>query len=319
VTDAAGVPRATTGPAPTVPGEAVAAILGWYQASGRTLPFRGSSDPYAVLVSEAMAQQTQVSRVGDRWTSFLARFPTVAVLAAASPADVLREWRGLGYNRRALNLWRAARVIVERHDGRVPSALAALEALPGVGPYTARAVAALAFGQPVGAVDTNVRRVLGRIVAGASGMPARDLQVLADGAVPADRPADWTHALMDLGATICRPNRPDCPACPVRARCRYAGEHSEHRASQVPLRQADRLRRSGDRPAAPRFPSTSRWLRGRLLDRLRDGHGDGWLRIEPRIGEHGPAAIEVALAALVADGLVEQDPDDPVRCRLPIG
>ena len=144
--------------------ETQAAILAWYDARGRALPFRGQRDPYAILVSEVMAQQTQISRVSEQWATFMATFPTVESLADAPTADVLRAWRGLGYNRRALNLQRAARVIVSEHGGTVPSSLDDLLRLPGVGPYTARAVAALAFGQAVGPVDTNVRRVLGRLV-----------------------------------------------------------------------------------------------------------------------------------------------------------
>jgi A/G-specific adenine glycosylase len=151
---------------PALPAAARAAILGWYAERGRPLAFRRTTDPYAILVSEAMAQQTQASRAAASWERFMATFPTVGALAAASPADVLRAWAGLGYDRRALALWRAARVIVEDHDGRVPSSVEELQALPGVGPYTARAVAALAYGVPVGAVDVNVRRVLGRVAAG---------------------------------------------------------------------------------------------------------------------------------------------------------
>ena len=139
--------RSVSGP-PDFPPALRDAILDWYVARARSLPFRGSTDPYAILVSEAMAQQTQAARAGDAWTRFMDRFPTVEALAAATPADVLRAWQGLGYNRRALNLWRAARRIVDEFGGRVPADLADLESLPGVGPYTARAVAALAFGLP---------------------------------------------------------------------------------------------------------------------------------------------------------------------------
>ena len=189
-----------------------ASVLAWFDRTARAFEFRGIRDPYAILVSEFILQQTQASRGEPAWRAFMARFPTVAALASASPGDVLRQWSGLGYNRRALNLQRTARAIVERHGGRVPDDLAALEALPGVGPYTARAVAAIAFGQPVGPVDTNVRRVLGRVVTGhgsshdpGEAMPARQLQALADALVPEARPADWTAALMDIGATLCRP------------------------------------------------------------------------------------------------------------------
>ncbi len=199
------------------------AVLAWYAARARALPFRVTTDPWAILVSEVMAQQTQAARAGERWSAFMTRFPTVEALAAATPADVLREWRGLGYNRRALNLRAAAQRIVDDFGGRVPASVTALLTLPGVGPYTARAVAAIAFGIPVGAVDTNVRRVLGRIVAGDPGiLSPTDLQQVADAAVPADRAGAWTHALMDIGATICRPTQPDCPACPARSWCRFA-------------------------------------------------------------------------------------------------
>ncbi|HEU5225931.1 MAG TPA: A/G-specific adenine glycosylase, partial [Actinomycetota bacterium] len=128
--------------APEVPPAARAAILAWFDANGRSLPFRATRDPYAILVSEAMAQQTQAARAGEAWTRFMTRFPTVDALAAARPSDVLRAWQGLGYNRRALALWRTAQAIVTEHGGLVPSDVASLEALPGVGPYTARAVAA---------------------------------------------------------------------------------------------------------------------------------------------------------------------------------
>ena len=294
----------------TVPPEAQSAILAWFDARGRSFPFRGIQDPYAILVSETMAQQTQIGRATQKWTTFLARFPTVEALAAASPAAVLREWRGLGYNRRALNLRLAARAIVEDHGAVVPADLAALERLPGVGPYTARAVAALAFGRAVGPVDTNVRRVLRRFVAGSATLAAPALQAIADGAVPVDRPGDWTHALMDLGATVCRPARPDCAACPVRAWCAFDRQASAGAPAGRP---------AGAVPAALRFRETSRWLRGRLLDRLRDAPGEDWVALEPRLGQHGPQAVERALAGMAREGLVERHPADPHRARLPVG
>jgi len=281
------------------------AILAWYGAHGRSLAFRATADPYAVLVSEVMAQQTQISRVEEAWTQFLGAFPTIHALAAATPADVLRAWRGLGYNRRGLNLWRAARVVVDEHGGELPRDIAALEQLPGVGPYTARAVAAIAFGMPVGAVDTNVRRVLGRVVAGSrDAVQGRELQALADASVPPAQPAAWTHALMDLGATICRAQTPLCTGCPVQAWCRYA-------ATRGAGEQA-RTMRAREAP----FPSTSRWLRGRILDSLRDGRG--WVDVEDRIGQHQRPAVEVALADLAADCLIERADGDALRARLPV-
>jgi A/G-specific adenine glycosylase len=236
----------------------------------------------------------------------MAAFPTVGALAAATPADVLRAWQGLGYNRRALNLWRAARAIVEEHGGVVPQELSDLERLPGVGPYTARAAAAIAFGRRVGAVDTNVRRVLGRVAGGSDGLPETDLQSLADSIVPPGRPADWTHALMDVGATFCRPRRPVCDACPARQWCRYAAAPPEPSVR-------DRAH------VEPAFETSTRWLRGRILDQLRSAGNESWTAIADPLGPHDAQAIGAALSALARDGLVELHPIVPRSARLPLG
>lgn len=301
---------------PPLPPEARAAVLAWYDDRGRALAFRGTRDPYAILVSEVMSQQTQISRVVEAWGRFLEQFPTVASLAAATPADVLRAWQGMGYDRRALNLRRAARAIVEEHGGQLPRDAAALEHLPGVGPYTARAVASIAFGARVGAVDTNVRRVLGRVVAGraAPAITARDLQAIADDAVDPDRPGDWTHAVMDVGATVCRPRAPRCEACPLVAWCRFAVERST--AEAAPEASAQTRRPRPRRPSTTPFPATTRWLRGRIVDRLRAAAGSDWTRIEAPIGEHDAEAIGRSLAALERDGVLELDLDDETRARL---
>jgi len=298
------------------------AILTWYGSRARALSFRRTTDPYAILVSEAMAQQTQAARAGEAWTRFMGRFPTVDALAAASPADVLRAWQGLGYNRRAINLWLTARRIADEFGGRVPSDIAVLQSLPGIGPYTARAIAALAFGVPVGAVDTNVRRVLGRVVAGDTGVLApSELQQLADGAVPIDRPGAWTHAVMDVGATLCHPRRPACGTCPARPWCRYASARAAEvgQGRVVPTRPTGAAARSVHEPPAP-FRTTSRWLRGRILDRLRDAPHGEWVVLDASIGEHDPFAVERAMRALANDGLLELAGDEPPdrRARLPI-
>jgi A/G-specific adenine glycosylase len=273
------------------------------------LPFRGVTDPYLILVSEVMAQQTQIARVGEAWRVFTGRFPSVRALAAADQADVIRAWRGLGYNRRAINLWRAARAIVDEHDGELPRTVDGLEALPGVGPYTARAVAAIAFGAPVGAVDTNVRRVLARATTGSiDGLAGRALQMLADASVPPARPSDWTHAVMDVGATFCRTTGPVCAPCPASAWCRYAARDGVDEVGRV---QAPRAR--------VHFPATARWLRGRILDRLRDGEPGTWLAVDAPIGAHDAAAVSLSLAALAGDGLAEVHPGVPLTARLPIG
>jgi A/G-specific adenine glycosylase len=283
-----------------------AAVLAWYDERARALPFRATRDPWAILVSEFMAQQTQISRVVEKWAGFMAAFPTVQVVAAATPADVLRAWQGLGYNRRAVNLWRAARAIVDEHGGVVPQEPAELERLPGVGPYTARAVAAIAFGRPVGAVDTNVRRVVGRVAGGAEGLSAAGLQSLADSIVPPGRAADWTHALMDVGATFCRPRRPECEACPARAWCLYAAAPAEHVTRE-------RL------PPEERFETTTRWLRGRILDQLRSAGNESWTAIADPLGPHDAEAIGAALSVMAREGLVELDPIVPRSARLPLG
>ena len=299
-----------------LPSEARRALLAWYDSTGRTIDFRESRDPYAILVSEVMAQQTQISRVVPAWHRFLGSFPTVGALAAASPADVLRTWQGMGYDRRALNLRNAARVIVVDHDGKVPADVTVLETLPGIGPYTARAVASIAFGQPVGAVDTNVRRVLGRAVLGAalvSGGRAADLQSVADRSIDPVRPGDWTHAVMDLGATVCKPRTPACTACPIAEWCRYA--ISRGAAVPVGVNPRPRAARTGAN-VRPAFTTTNRWLRGRILDRLRAASGTAWTTVDDPIGEHDGVAVARALTALANDGLIDLDPADARRARL---
>ena len=198
-------------------------LLGWYAADHRDLPWRHTTDPYAVLVSEVMLQQTQASRVAERFPLFMSRFPTAAALAAASEAQVLTAWSGLGYNRRALSLRRAAAEVVT-HGW--PRDVAALQQLPGIGPYTARAVASLAFGEPVGVVDTNVRRWLVRRFHLEARSPLRELQDLADALAEAGDGADassWTHATMEFGAAICRPRAPRCDECPIADGCPSRG------------------------------------------------------------------------------------------------
>ena len=270
------------------------AILEWYSTNGRTLAFRRTSDPYAVLVSEVIAQQTQAERAAARWDRFMARFPTVASLAAASPGDVLREWQGLGYDRRGLALWRAARVIRDEHGGHVPSSIEALETLPGVGPYTARAVGAIAFGMPVGAVDVNVERVIGRLTGRAGQIRQRQVQAIADRIAESTDPATWTHAVMDFGASVCRPRNPRCDDCPVRGRCETARAGTQ--GSVGSPRRA--------RPTTP-FPATNRWLRGRILDRLREAPASEWIALDAPVGIHDIDRVRRAAAALAADGMIE--------------
>lgn len=272
------------------------ALIEWYLARARPLRIRTTREPWAVLVSEVMAQQTQIARVDQAWVGFMERYPTPRILAQASTAEVLRSWAGLGYNRRALNLQRAAAIIEREHGGSVPSAIEALMALPGVGAYTARAVAAIAFGRPVAAVDTNVRRVLHRMM-GDELAPAA-LQAAADTLVDPEHPATWTHASMELGATVCVSRNPRCEACPVARWCASAGQVVAARRPAV---------------TAPAFEHTTRWLRGRIIERLRALDDGAWMSLPPAIGEHDALAIEAAVGALQREGLLERRPDGAVR------
>jgi A/G-specific adenine glycosylase len=245
------------------------ALLDWYERVRRPLPWRSTRDPYALLVSEVMLQQTQAARVVPYYEAFLEGFPTPAALAAAPAADVLAAWSGLGYNRRALALQAAARVVTER--GWPDD----LSALPGVGPYTAAAVGSFAWDRQEAAVDTNVRRVIDRFDGVARGPTA--LAERASGLVPAGRAAAFNQAMMELGATVCRPRAPRCDACPVRSGC------AAH-AAGGPVPPA---RRRG----AERFEDTDRWARGRVVAALVAGGPP------PDVGER-------ILVGLERDGLI---------------
>jgi A/G-specific adenine glycosylase len=257
-------------------------LLRWYARSGRDLPWRRTSDPYAILVSEVMLQQTQVARVIPAYMSFLVRFPTLGALARASLGDALRAWAGLGYNRRAQNLHRTARLAA----AGLPREVAALDALPGIGAYTAGAVACFAHGTRVAFADTNVRRVLGRI---ALGRVATEREAVAIDAelMPRDA-ATWHHALMDLGATVCVARAPRCGECPMRRGC------ASGMAGAADARETVR-------PQAP-FGSSDRRVRGRIIALLRDGdRTEAVLRREVA----DPRAARL-IGALASEGLVER-------------
>ena len=273
------------------------ALLDWYAADHRDFPWRLTRDPYAVLVSEVMLQQTQASRIAERFPPFIARFPTVESLASAPTAVVLAAWSGLGYNRRALDLQRAARVVA--HDGW-PRDVAGLARLPGVGSYTARALASLALDAPVGVVDTNVRRWLLRRF-GVADRP-RPLQALADTlAAPGRGPdvAAWTHATMEFGAAICRARDPRCDLCPIAVGCPSRGAAATIGVPrQAALRGSDRAYRGAALrllSAAENHALTDRDLRARLAD------DQG--RIGPELDE--PSWTRV-LQALEHDGLAHR-------------
>jgi len=222
----------------------------------RDLPWRSTRDPWSVLVSEVMLQQTQASRVIPKWLAFLDAFPTPEVCAEAPLGDVLRLWQGLGYPRRARNLHAAA---AEVHRlGEFPCTLEGLLALPGVGAYTARAVLAFAFESDAAVVDTNIARVFARVQGHA--LRPKEVQMLADAASPAGRSWDWNQCLMDLGAVLCRPASPGCAACPLRTLCAWCGQGPDPAVDSagVSRRQA-------------RFDGSDRQARGRLMKALSSG------------------------------------------------
>ncbi len=202
-----------------------ARLLAWFRRNGRDLPWRRTRDPYKILVSEVMLQQTQVERVREYYERFVQEYPTVQDLAAARPARVRESWEGLGYYARARNLHAAARTIERRHGGKVPRHLEEVLALPGVGRYTAGAVLSFAYGEPAPILDTNVRRVLSRIFASRrAASPAggeRRLWALAEAVIPAGKAWAFNQALMDFGATVCTARNPGCSTCPMRRLCAY--------------------------------------------------------------------------------------------------
>jgi A/G-specific adenine glycosylase len=273
-----------------------APILDWYARSARDLPWRAAgTDPWGVLVSEVMLQQTPVARVLPVWREWLTRWPRPAGLAAETPGEAVRAWGRLGYPRRALRLHAAATAVVERHAGEVPDDHAALRALPGVGEYTAAAVAAFAFGRRHAVVDTNVRRVQARVVGGAA-LPAPALAAaeteLARALLPDDpaTAARWSVAVMELGALVCTARAPRCGACPVADRCAW--------------RRAGAPAHEGPRPRSQAWTGTDRQVRGLLLAVLRDEPGPvGGEALAAAAAD--PAQRRRCLASLLADGLVE--------------
>jgi A/G-specific adenine glycosylase len=277
----------------------VAAILRWYAAHQRDLPWRRpDATAWAVLVSEVMLQQTPVTRVLPVYQAWLTRWPTPASLAAAPAGDAVRAWGRLGYPRRALRLHACAHILMERHGGEVPAAVEALIALPGIGAYTAAAVASFAFGQRQPVLDTNVRRVLTRLVNGQE-RPSPHLSAaetrLAESLLPAQpsRAARWSVAIMELGALVCTAARPDCGSCPVARSCAW-------RLAGWPAAEG---RRGGQA-----YQGTDRQCRGRLLAVLRDATG---AVSGPRLDAAWPEPQQRARAldSLIADGLIDPLPD----------
>ncbi len=281
-------------------------VLDWYARNARPLPWRDAScTPWGVLVSEVMSHQTPVARVEPVWHEWMRRWPTPADLAAESPGEVVRAWGRLGYPRRALRLREAAVAVVERHDGTLPDDEVDLRALPGVGAYTAAAVAAFAFGRRTTVVDTNVRRVIARAVEGkAFAAPALTVaeSTLAASLVPDDpaTSATWNVAVMELGALVCQARSPRCGQCPVVDLCAWVA--------------AGRPAHDGPPRRGQAWHGTDRQVRGAILQQLRDSAGPV---SRTALAAAGPDAgqVERCLASLVEDGLLE--PHGRGRFRLP--
>jgi A/G-specific adenine glycosylase len=278
-------------------------IVDWYATAARDLPWRRPGiDAWAVLVSEVMLQQTPVARVEPVWRDWMARWPAPADLAAATPADVIRAWGKLGYPRRALRLREAAAALVERHGGVVPPEVPDLEALPGVGTYTARAVACFGYGRPQPVVDTNVRRVVARLVHGqaeAGNARAADLADIS-ALAPLDpaRAVRFSVATMELGALVCVAGTPRCGACPVRTECAW-------RAAGCPPH-------AGPARRVQKFSGTDRQVRGRLLDVLRTArHPVAADALDAAWSD--PVQRSRCVDSLLTDGLLEQTPDGCFR------
>ncbi len=306
-----GCGRSYTGPviAPSAaPPEKIVAVhvglLAWFQANQRDLPWRHTRNPYAILVSEVMLQQTQVDRVVPYYLGWLRAFPTIQALADAPTAEVIRRWSGLGYNRRAVNLQRTVRAVVDDYGGVFPRTVEQLRALPGIGPYTSGAIAAFAFEQDAGFIDTNMRRVLHRLFFGVD-VPSpvateRELTALAVEVVPPGEGWTWNQALIEFGALQCTARRPACVICPLQRDC------AAYPAIQTAIRGLPvgaRLKREGT------WEGSNRQARGRIVDMLRQhptlSLDDLGSRVRPEYGESDRPWLYDLVRALERDGLTK--------------
>lgn len=286
-------------------------LLAWYSAARRDLPWRRTRDPYAILLSEIMLQQTQVERVIPKYHEFLQRFPTLADLARAARGDVIRAWAPLGYNRRAVRLHELAQQVMAHWGGRLPERVDELRRLPGLGPYAAAAVACFAFGRQIPTIDTNVRRVLTRVAADRWRRPPspREIERLATELLPAGRAADWNQALMDLGALICSARSPRCSYCPLADCCATAKALDAEPAHRPVLRAAEA--RTAYRAETP-FHGSPRYYRGRIIAYLRELPQDATIDLDTlgrsvRV-DYAPSLrgwLLELVTALARDGLLE--------------
>jgi len=278
-------------------------VLRWYGKNGRDLPWRKEHDPYRVLLSEVMLQQTQVSRVLTKYPQFLKRFPSFKRLAEAKTSDVIKAWEGMGYNNRALRLQKLAEVVLDKYQGKLPRDIQQLETLPGIGRYTAHAVACFSFGQRVPIVDTNIRRVLTRVCPpGGRGRSPEEEETwtLAESFLPRRHAHDWNQALMDLGATICTAALPKCDHCPLVSLCPSA---HQVRRKKPAVRKSE--------PGNGGIPN--RIFRGRTIQALRKLKSRQTIatsvlafRIKPDFQSTDRRWFESLLGGLEKDGLIRR-------------
>jgi A/G-specific adenine glycosylase len=307
--------------APEVVARVHSSLLQWYQVEQRDLPWRSTADPYAILVSEIMLQQTQVDRVLPKYQQFLAAFPTLTDLAQAYTADIITVWVPLGYNRRAVSLQAIARQVIAEYGGRIPDTIDELLKLKGIGRYTAGAIACFAYGKQVATVDTNIRRVLHRVFFGLE-LPEPKLNdaqmlTLAEQVLPAAEAYHWNQALMDLGATFCTSSNPRCTDCPLQESCCAYTEMKQHSLfpSGTVLRQ---LRKVAEKKAGYQarqvqpYTSTNRYFRGRIVDLLRTQPAgqrvsltELGLQIKPTFSQDDLPWIQNLVDGLAKDGLLD--------------
>ena len=276
-------------------------VLSWFDEHGRSFPWREHRDPFQTMVAEVMLQQTQTGRVAPAYTTFLSKFPTVSSLAHASAMEVIQAWKGLGYNRRAVDLQRSAQAIEHQYGGEVPSDPKTLRALPGIGEYSASAVACFAYDRQIPVVDVNVRRVLSRAARGTDELSVDQTRAIAaEWLAPGDA-YRWNQALMDVGAMICRIDAPLCTQCPLKASCSYRAQGK------------NKAKREHRPPKQARFEGSSRQKRGGIIDHLRDTAGEGVsLAVLAKVihpnGDRNLGWLVELLEGLERDGLVEMTP-----------
>ncbi len=267
-------------------------ILAWYSRNRRVLPWRRTHDPYLILVSEVMLQQTQVDRVVPKYRAFLKQFPTVKKLAEAKTAEVIRAWAGLGYNRRALFLQKTAQAVIEKYQGKFPRDLELLKQLPGVGDYTARAILSFAFCEPVPVIDTNHRRFYQRVFFGLRKKDDKQLLAAAEKIVPIKNAYDFNQALMDFGSLICLSKQPLCEICPIKKQCKA-----------YPNILRKKTRKQEIKKTIP-FRETNRYFRGRILDMLRHENSVRLAVVKKKFPELSLDRLAAIIQQLVKDELL---------------